>query len=92
MILQKEILISNIILNALEHNKIHLKNGDIILIAQTIISKSNGRIRNLKEIKPTEKAISIYNNITSIALPGHIRRKRSLLAISNPFQKKKIVV
>ena len=56
--------ISEIILNALEKNDFSLENGDIILIAQTIISKSIGRIRNLKEIKPSEKAISLYEEIT----------------------------
>ncbi len=56
--------ISEIILNGLEKNDFSLKNGDIILIAQTIISKSIGRIRNLKDIKPSEKAFSLYEKIT----------------------------
>jgi len=56
--------ISEIILDALEKNDFPLRNGDIILIAQTIISKSIGRIRNLKEITPSEKAISLYEEIT----------------------------
>jgi len=41
-----------------------LENGDILVIAQTIISKSNGRIRNLNMIEPSEKAIEIYKKIT----------------------------
>ena len=56
--------ISEIILNALEKNDFPLRNGDIILIAQTIISKSIGRIRNLKDITPSEKAISLHEEIT----------------------------
>lgn len=73
--------IPKIILEAVEHNNIQLKNGDIILIAQTIISKSNGRLRSLKDIKPSEKAISIYNTMTPkarsknvpIKTPEHIQ-------------------
>lgn len=73
--------ISNIILNALEKNNFSLKNGDIILIAQTIISKSIGRIRNLKDIKPSKKAFSLYEEITPkakikdipIKTPEHIQ-------------------
>jgi coenzyme F420-0:L-glutamate ligase/coenzyme F420-1:gamma-L-glutamate ligase len=73
--------ISKIILNGLEQNKLSLESGDIILIAQTIISKSIGRIRNLKDIKPSEKAISLYEEITPkaesknvpIKTPEHIQ-------------------
>ena len=73
--------LSNIIINALEQNKLSLMNGDIILIAQTIISKSSGRIINLKNIKPSEKALSLYEEITPkakrknvpIKTPEHIQ-------------------
>ena len=56
--------IPEIIINALNINKISLEDGDIIVIAQTIVSKSNGRTRNLNEIKPSEKALKIYDYIT----------------------------
>ena len=56
--------IPNIILEALDKNNLSLENGDIIIIAQTIISKSNGLIRNLKDIKPSLKAIEIYEKLT----------------------------
>ncbi len=55
--------ISYIIFENLEDNKINLENGDIFVIAQTIISKSEGRIVNLDNIKPTEEAYEIYNRI-----------------------------
>ena len=55
--------ITQIILNALEQNDLSLKNGDIILIAQTVISKSIGKIRNLKEIEPSERALSLSEEI-----------------------------
>ncbi len=62
-----------IIINALEINGITLEDGDIIVIAQSIISKSNGRIRNIDRINPSEKAIKICKKITpkakSLGLP-----------------------
>jgi len=59
--------ISQVILEALKSNDIILEDGDILVIAQTIISKSNGRIRDLKSITPSRKAIEIYETITPIA-------------------------
>ncbi len=59
--------ISKIILEALKFNNIVLEDGDIIIIAQTIISKSNGRIKNLKNITPSKKAIEMHNTITPLA-------------------------
>ena len=53
-----------IILNSLESNNIVLENGDILLIAQTIISKSIGRLRNLNQITPSPEALSLYDRIT----------------------------
>ncbi len=55
--------VSQIILDALINNNLTLENGDILAIAQTIISKSKGFVRNLKEIKPSKEAIDIYNKI-----------------------------
>ncbi|MFX1301903.1 MAG: coenzyme F420-0:L-glutamate ligase [Promethearchaeota archaeon] len=55
--------IPEIIINALNINRISLEDGDIIVIAQTIVSKSNGRTRNLNDITPSEKALELYKNI-----------------------------
>jgi len=64
--------IGEIILNSLENNKIELKNGDILLIAQTIISKSIGRIKNLKQVTPSPEALSLYKKITPKAIEKNI--------------------
>lgn len=55
--------IPRIIFNTLRENSLNLKDKDIIVIAQSIISKSNGRIKNLNEINPSKKAIEIYKKI-----------------------------
>jgi len=59
--------ISKIILEALKKNNLKLMNGDIFVIAQTIITKSNGRIRNLKKIIPSLRAIELHEKISSKA-------------------------
>ncbi len=56
--------IPKIILESLKVNDITLDEGDIIVIAQTIISKSNGRIRDLRTIKPSKRAFEIYERIS----------------------------
>jgi coenzyme F420-0:L-glutamate ligase/coenzyme F420-1:gamma-L-glutamate ligase len=56
--------IADIIITALNQNKLNLENKDILVISETFVSKSNGRIRDLKSIKPSKKAIDLYNKIT----------------------------
>ena len=48
-----------IILNCINQNKLKLKNGDIICIAQKIVSKAEGCIYPLKDITPSKKALKI---------------------------------
>ena len=48
-----------IILTALERNKISLSNGNVLVIAQKIISKSEGRYASLNDIKPSQQAIDL---------------------------------
>ena len=62
----------SIIHNALKHNNLSLENGDILVIAQTIVSKSLGRIQYLADIKPSQEALQIYGKMAPLA------RKRGL--------------
>lgn len=55
--------ISKIIIESLKKNNMSLKDKDVIIISQSIISKSNGRIRNLNVIVPSKKAIEIYKQM-----------------------------
>ena len=50
-----------IILIALEKNKVSLNDGDILVIAQKIISKSEGRYAFLNEINPSQEANDLSN-------------------------------
>jgi len=69
--------ISEIILQALKKNNLALEDGDIIVIAQTIISKSSGQIKNLNDITPSDKALDLYKTIKPKA-------KTQGLPIKNP--------
>ena len=51
--------IAEIIKEDLIKEEIGLKDGDIILIAETLISKAEGNIIELDKVKPTEEAIEI---------------------------------
>ena len=51
--------IAEIIKEDLIKEEIGLKDGDIILIAETLISKAEGNIIELDKVKPSEEAIEI---------------------------------
>ncbi|SVB92349.1 uncharacterized protein METZ01_LOCUS245203, partial [marine metagenome] len=48
-----------IILSAIKRNKISLSNGDVLVVAQKIISKSEGRYASLNDVKPSQQAIDL---------------------------------
>jgi coenzyme F420-0:L-glutamate ligase / coenzyme F420-1:gamma-L-glutamate ligase len=51
--------ISNILIEALEKSRIQLKDGNIIVIAQKIISKAENRLVNLTKVYPSDRAIEL---------------------------------
>jgi coenzyme F420-0:L-glutamate ligase / coenzyme F420-1:gamma-L-glutamate ligase len=51
--------LADILLNSLKETKIELQNDDILVIAQKIISKSEGRMVNLATISPSSEAIEL---------------------------------
>lgn len=55
--------ISQITLEILVLNGIHLENDDILVFAQKIISKSEKRLINLKDVTPSKKAIRLAEEI-----------------------------
>ena len=52
-----------LVLDALKANKLILKDGSILVVAQKVISKAEDRFVNLKTIKPTALAIE-YSLLT----------------------------
>ena len=51
--------IAGILLSALDANGISLEDGDVLVVASKIISKSEGRIVNLSTVQPSEEALKI---------------------------------
>jgi coenzyme F420-0:L-glutamate ligase/coenzyme F420-1:gamma-L-glutamate ligase len=47
------------IVGTLPKNDIHLEDGDVLVIAQKIVSKAEGRIVNLARVIPTQRAIEL---------------------------------
>jgi coenzyme F420-0:L-glutamate ligase/coenzyme F420-1:gamma-L-glutamate ligase len=58
-LIQKGQNLTEIILDSLIKNAIDLIDGDILVIAQKIVSKAEGRLFRLKDITPTQKALHL---------------------------------
>lgn len=55
--------LAEIILNALKRNQIDLVDGDIVVIAQKIVSKAEGRLVDLRTVTPSERAIELADPV-----------------------------
>jgi coenzyme F420-0:L-glutamate ligase/coenzyme F420-1:gamma-L-glutamate ligase len=51
--------LADIILNALRETKLELQDGDLLVVAQKIVSKAEGRMVNLAEIEPSQRAMDL---------------------------------
>ena len=55
--------VTGIILDALKLNNLELVNGDIVVIAQKIISKAEGRCFSLNDVVPSPEAIELAEEV-----------------------------
>jgi len=55
--------LADIVVNALQENKITLELNDILVFAQKIVSKAEGRAVNLAKIIPSQRAIEVARQI-----------------------------
>src|SRR5687767_1729765 len=55
--------LADIVVNALQEKNFALENDDILVIAQKIISKAEGRAVNLAVVTPTQRAIELARQI-----------------------------
>jgi coenzyme F420-0:L-glutamate ligase / coenzyme F420-1:gamma-L-glutamate ligase len=53
--------LAKVIIIALDKNGIQLENGDILVLAQKIVSKAENRMVNLNDITPSSKALDLAN-------------------------------
>lgn len=57
----------SIILSALERSRVQLSNGDILVVAQKIVSKSEGRLVRLADVTPSPKAETLARELNKDA-------------------------
>jgi coenzyme F420-0:L-glutamate ligase/coenzyme F420-1:gamma-L-glutamate ligase len=55
--------LAEMILRALQQNNLALQDGDVLVVAQKIVSKSEGRLVNLAQVKPSPRAIALASAI-----------------------------
>jgi len=55
--------LAKLIIEALTENEISLNDGDIVVLAQKIVSKSEGRLVNLTTVNPSVRAIQIGKEV-----------------------------
>lgn len=60
-----------LIAEALERHGARLEAGDVLVIAHKIVSKAEGRIRNLADVKPGQDAIDLANRLNKD--PRHVQ-------------------
>jgi len=48
--------LSQMIIDSLKQNVLQLQDGDILVVAQKVVSKSEGRLVNLNDVQPSEEA------------------------------------
>lgn len=51
--------LAGILLDSLALAGLHLADGDILVLAQKIVSKAEGRLRNLAEVRPSPRALEL---------------------------------
>jgi coenzyme F420-0:L-glutamate ligase / coenzyme F420-1:gamma-L-glutamate ligase len=75
----------SLILRSLKGNNIVLKNGDIIVIAQKIVSKAEGQIINLSSLTPSALAIRLAKKFKKDprTIELVLRQSKNIIKISN---------
>jgi coenzyme F420-0:L-glutamate ligase/coenzyme F420-1:gamma-L-glutamate ligase len=51
--------LAKIIVETAEKNRVEIEDGDVIAVAQKVVSKAEGRVVKIKNVKPSEKAVEI---------------------------------
>lgn len=55
--------ITDMIVEQARRNKVGIRNGDVLVIAQKIVSKAEGRVVRLEDIRPSERAICMARRL-----------------------------
>jgi coenzyme F420-0:L-glutamate ligase/coenzyme F420-1:gamma-L-glutamate ligase len=79
--------LSKLIINTLEKQKFNIEDEDIILIAETLVSKSENNIIELDKIKTSEKSIKIAKKIGKKPelIESILNESKEIIAIGGDF-------
>ena len=55
--------LGELIVRAAREQGINLENGDVVVVAQSVVSKSEGRVVDLREIKPSQRALNLAKQL-----------------------------
>ena len=56
--------VGGLICDSCAHQQISLQDNDVLVVAQKIISKAEGRVRSLDEIKPSPRAVELGHELS----------------------------
>ena len=56
--------VGSLICDSCAHQQISLQDNDVLVVAQKIISKAEGRVRSLDEIKPSPRAVELGHELS----------------------------
>jgi coenzyme F420-0:L-glutamate ligase/coenzyme F420-1:gamma-L-glutamate ligase len=59
LLIRRDDNLADIVVNALQKNNISLEDNDILVFAQKVISKAEGRTVNLSTVTPSQRAIEL---------------------------------
>jgi coenzyme F420-0:L-glutamate ligase/coenzyme F420-1:gamma-L-glutamate ligase len=62
--------LASLLVDALRRTEIVPVNGDIVVVAQKIVSKAEGRVVALAEVKPSRRALAVAKDVAQGSTPG----------------------
>ncbi|TFG25862.1 MAG: coenzyme F420-0:L-glutamate ligase [Promethearchaeota archaeon] len=83
--------IAETIVDSLRKENLGLENGDVLVIAQSIVSKSIGAIVNLENVHAGEEALNIYKKMEPLILKEGIPKKTPQLIQLILDESKKVI-
>jgi coenzyme F420-0:L-glutamate ligase / coenzyme F420-1:gamma-L-glutamate ligase len=72
-------------LAAMVAERVELEDGDVLVVAQKVVSKAEGRVVRLEEIEPSERALELANDDDPRRTEAILRETAEILRIRPPL-------
>lgn len=56
-----------VIVDTAERRRLPLRDGDVLVVAQKVVSKAEGRLRNLEDVEPSARAVELAHGLAADA-------------------------